>query len=143
MSDPVATCCGMLDPLYVAEKLLHDTTTGPLVDATTVRQITLWLLDGDCGDSSKTIARTALGMPSRGEHPHDHADFGRCLALLERAPGARVALEALAQRSRTWATLAREWDELTAAYEQMIRTTSTRLERWESELNQRLIAGTR
>lgn len=78
-------------------------------------QILLWLAGRDGGLSSECVAFTALGIAGRRDHPHDPADLGRCLRLLETIPAIREGFEErMSAISPTWARLAQAWDELEA-----------------------------
>ena len=54
--------------------------------------------------------------------PHDPSDFGRCYRLLQLAPEWTARLEEVAQAYPAWEPFVREWDKLTAMYEQLIVT---------------------
>lgn len=47
-----------------------------------------WATGDDTGVSSKALCRFMLGLTLRGNyhHPHDQADRGRCMRLLNRVP---------------------------------------------------------
>lgn len=73
-----------------------------------------WLANGETGLSSETMAfwlafNTKNCRPS---HPHDPADFDRCLLLLERAPALRTELHKMALLSPTWERLVARWSDI-------------------------------
>lgn len=73
-----------------------------------------WLANGKTGVSSKTMA-FYLGFDVRPDdcgHPHDPADFNRCLQLLELVPEMRPHLPRMAEISPYWARLVARWDDV-------------------------------
>jgi len=82
-----------------------------------------WLLNGDTGISSKTIFAVLVGATlSKADVPYDSADFGRCYRLLEEFPEWRQRLPEVAAVYPIWGPMVAAWDELTAMYEDGIRT---------------------
>jgi hypothetical protein len=78
-----------------------------------------WLQGPDTGYSSKTICRVAIGdTPEHPSTPMDPSDFGRCHRLLKLFPWMRAKLPAVADGYPAWGPLVREWDTLTALYEE-------------------------
>jgi hypothetical protein len=83
-----------------------------------------WLASDDTGLSSECLARhlaplAGIDVPvgGRGTHyPHDPADFGRCLRLLEAVPELHTHLARAADISRQWAALVARWEELEGLY---------------------------
>lgn len=81
-----------------------------------------WLNGDDTGTSSLTMAGVMFktgkyaGNPSRGSHPLDPADFGRCHRFLEAVPGAREKLAEMKSLSTVWAALVDQWDAITALF---------------------------
>jgi hypothetical protein len=82
-----------------------------------------WLASDDTGMSSRAMAgRLAPLIGERApaswitDHPHDPADFGRCVRLLEAVPGLREHLPAMADVSPVWGRLVAVWGELEALY---------------------------
>lgn len=84
----------------------------------TQQQTIEWLINGEAGVSSKTMAAwLAFGIKKKdGSHPRDPADFNRCLQLLAAAPGLRQKLPQIAKMSPKWAVLAAKWPELEACF---------------------------
>lgn len=73
--------------------------------------ISYWYMYGRTGVSSKTIAQW-LGFGKKMEdrdHPHDPADFNRCLELLHAVPGLREDLPKIAKISKEWGHLVKHW----------------------------------
>lgn len=99
----------MIDPIYPPSSW-------------TVRSVAEWLLSGDTGISSKTIAAIALGIEKKDgfgfDIPYDSADFGRCYRLLKAVPELRDYLPLVAEKCPKWRPLVEIWDELTRLYEQ-------------------------
>ncbi|WP_157639686.1 hypothetical protein [Burkholderia ubonensis] len=79
-----------------------------------------WLANGETGLSSKAMA-FFLGFDIKRKedgkaHPHDPADFNRCLGLLRKAPGLRKKLPAMAKLSKEWKRLVAAWDQIEAVF---------------------------
>lgn len=81
-----------------------------------------WLLSDDTGISSKTILAVMTGsnVSRYSRPPADPSDFGRCYRLLQLFPDWRARLNEVADKFPSWAGLVKEWDELTAMYEEEI-----------------------
>lgn len=87
-----------------------------------------WLLGHDTGISSLTICAVLSGQhsvaaavsrgPFGADVPHDPADFGRCYRLLQAIPEWRGRLGEVAKAHRIWRPFVREWDAMTALYEE-------------------------
>lgn len=75
-----------------------------------------WLATGQRGISSNAIFQHLTGVPATRDgwldHPHDPADFDRCLKLLRAVPELRERLPHMASLSRGWAALVAHWDEI-------------------------------
>ena len=80
------------------------------------KKIINWLANGERGSSSEAIAFQMLGQKqndSRGWcHPHDPADFKRCLKLIFAVPEIRPRLHEMRQHSIYWNALIERWDEV-------------------------------
>ncbi|MEX3764493.1 hypothetical protein [Paraburkholderia phenoliruptrix] len=89
------------------------------------RELGNWLINGNVGVSSKTMAAIALGATttSAGEHgwgvdaPHDPADFGRCYRLVQKVPEIREFFPRIAKKVKPFAGILKHWDELVRLYE--------------------------
>ena len=96
-------------------------------------RLILWLLLGETGVSSETIAYALSGVkvqnlqkahicynvtPCMWDVPHDAADFRRCLRLLEYIPEWRKRLPEVAERFPSWKGIVEHWDELERLYEE-------------------------
>lgn len=97
-------------------------------------RLILWLLLGETGVSSETIAYALsgvkltdleAGLESRRSNlfwrfdvPHDAGDFRRCLLLLEYIPEWRERLPEVAERFPAWKGIVEHWDELEFLYEE-------------------------
>lgn len=82
-----------------------------------------WLLSGDTGISSETIFRVMVGSTApvawgKADIPYDPSDFGRCYRLLQLFPEWRNRLPEVANRFPDWEPFVKEWDSLTALYEE-------------------------
>lgn len=78
-----------------------------------------WLQSRDTGISSEAIVTFMNGVtPNRigGTHPHDPADLGRCIRMLEKFPEYRMRLHEMSEVSEVWAQLVANWDELETLY---------------------------
>lgn len=66
------------------------------------------------GMSSRTMAYWLAfsTIPSDVNHPHDPADFDRCLQLLAAVPALREDLGLMAHLSTEWAALVDRWDDI-------------------------------
>jgi hypothetical protein len=74
-----------------------------------------WFSDGDTGMSSKAIATHMTTGDCDGSYPHDPADLGRCLRLLERFPDWKPRIGEMARYGSVWRAYAEHWDELAAS----------------------------
>lgn len=84
-----------------------------------------WYASDSTGLSSRYMASVlaplaglmGAGTPGTINYPHDPADFGRCLTLLDAAPELRPHLAALANgHGPAWAGLIAAWAELETLY---------------------------
>lgn len=79
-----------------------------------------WLNGRDTGMSSMAIVswmeRDSDVAPTPLSHPHDGADLGRCIRLLDIEPSYRARIGEMALCSPVWARLVARWDELEASY---------------------------
>ena len=81
--------------------------------------IDAWRKTDSVGKSSDFMAATLGGAGVRAyAHPHDPADFGRCVSLLEAAPELRSKLPKMAAQSKVWARLVGAWEELEALWDE-------------------------
>jgi hypothetical protein len=82
---------------------------------------TNWLAFGERGLSSEAIVThltgSAISRWGHGDHPHDPADFRRCVLLLEAVPVAGLTFPTMRDVSREWARLVDAWDEILAELE--------------------------
>ena len=85
-----------------------------------MKKIGNWLVDGDTGLSSESMAAVALGgSPSRVHAPCDPSDFRRCVLFLEQCidPSNRqTLLLQLAHFTKQWHNVAAHWFELYDLY---------------------------
>lgn len=83
-------------------------------DAERAVRFSRWLVAGDTGLSSESIAMHMLGWACRGRYPVDPSDLGRCLRLLEKFPEWQDRIGEMAAYGPEWAEIARRWPELSA-----------------------------
>lgn len=77
-----------------------------------------WLNSRDTGLSSEAIFHfMTLAVPPE-HHPHDPADLGRCLRLLERFPEWKPRMPELAAHDPFWAALLDCWGEIVSSFTQ-------------------------
>ena len=109
--------------------LTQDKNEGPELPIET--QAKTWLAKGETGSSSKalcywlTTKRVKKLIESIDEHcrddlknyPHDPSDFKRCIDFLEAVPGAKDQFEKMKKVSGEWASLVKNWPNLTRLYE--------------------------
>jgi hypothetical protein len=84
-----------------------------------------WITGGDTGISSKTIWAVMMDAVdphgdgfNRYDVPYDPSDFGRCYRLLNHFPEWKLRLGEVAKHFPAWVGLVREWDRLTALFEE-------------------------
>lgn len=85
-----------------------------------------WLEHGERGSSSETMAEVFAGMPlgtitgrfGRGRHPHDPADFRRCLSLLQACPEFtdEQSFNRLKDISPVWKRMVENWQTMADLY---------------------------
>ena len=81
-----------------------------------------WMLSGDTGISSECICGVMTKSKVRDSSPpSDPSDFGRCYRLLQHFPEWKDRMGEVAKKFPEWAALVREWDALTALYEEEIK----------------------
>lgn len=71
-----------------------------------------WAAGWDTGLSSEAIAWHMISGWCGGSYPHDPADLGRCLRLLERFPEWKQRMPEMARYGKVWAALVQHWGEL-------------------------------
>ncbi|QHM71648.1 hypothetical protein [Mixta intestinalis] len=82
-----------------------------------VAEIGQWLVRGDTGLSSETMAAIWLGAKSgRFSFPRDPSDFGRCWRLVEKVPAIRKAFPRICAVYPPIAPYLENWDELSRLY---------------------------
>lgn len=106
--------------IIAAANLIVEAYGRPVMMASPGMGLAAWLSSDDTGLSSKYMA-SVLSDPSRcreNNHPHDPADFGRCLRMLAAAPELRIKLPRLtdAKHGPVWNALAANWPELEQLY---------------------------
>lgn len=78
-----------------------------------------WLAHGERGMSSEAMFEHLTGVKCTRDgswphaskaHPYDPADLRRCRLLLEKVPSLKALLPKMADLSKPWANLARDWD---------------------------------
>lgn len=84
-------------------------------------RIANWLLRGESSVSSKFMAGVALngaGYRSKWQQtaPHDAAEFGRCVQLLQAVPEVRDCFHVLRDVNAVWRLYVDRWEDLTALW---------------------------
>lgn len=106
-------------PLCKAQRVMMGLVPRP----TPVGQAMAWLQGTDTGVSSKTIWSVMTGHPVESYSiPYDPADFGRCYRLLQVMPEWRTRLHLVADKYPRWRPFVDHWDELTALYEEELKS---------------------
>jgi len=76
-----------------------------------------WFLNGEIGESSKTIARCACGIVEKdGAYPLDPDDFNRCLLLMNMLHDKKIVMKRLRMVSPFWSALVDRWSEIEAVF---------------------------
>lgn len=78
-----------------------------------------WFLSNDTGVSSSAIVAVMTGNDSEKDgpdYPHDPADLGRCLRLLELIPEWKPRLPEMAKRGPVWTDLVARWHDLESTF---------------------------
>lgn len=78
-----------------------------------------WMLTGEVGISSETIACHLAGLPRKRRyscHPLDPSDFNRCLLLLKEIPELGPLLPKMKTVSSEWSILVDRWDEVEKSF---------------------------
>lgn len=78
------------------------------------KSVNNWLKTGERGTSSETIVEVLTGLNLTGghrSHPHDSADFRRCVLLLAQVPDFKPRMHEMSAVSPMWAALVECWDE--------------------------------
>lgn len=90
----------------------------PQPDVEYTARLASWFSSDDTGISSQAIAaHMSGGTVDRWGwgHPHDPADLGRCLRLLELFPEWKPRIGEMAKHGPEWAALVARWDEIANA----------------------------
>ncbi len=78
-----------------------------------------WLASGERGISSNSIFTYLTGVNALGDwtqgYPLDPSDFRRCRLLLDQVPELAEQFPRMANASKTWARLVRDWDAICKA----------------------------
>lgn len=84
------------------------------------QKVVYWLATARTGMSSKCLAVTLLnGGPittADKSHPHDPADFERCLTLIQAVPELRERLPIMKDVSKYWSSLIDQWSEVESTF---------------------------
>ena len=107
-----------------AADLIVNEFAKPDVPVTKSMGLLAWLASDRVGLSSKYMAHVMSGgtLGAKYAHPHDPADLGRCLGLLDAVPEFRSKLKMMALESRQWEHLVQEWDGLESLYREEFPT---------------------
>jgi hypothetical protein len=87
-------------------------------------RVIAWLLSNNTGTSSESMVAVFMGVErARGiDYPIDPSDFRRCYRLLQAIPEFRDMLPMMRATCGVWSRLVDHWDELTAMYEEAMKT---------------------
>jgi len=97
------------------------------MNAQNTKEIAEWLVSGETGISSKTMAAIALGAEKgRFDAPYDPSDFSRCYKLVNRVPAICDCFDIIGKRVPVFAGILREWDGLCRLYERDLPTGISR-----------------
>lgn len=89
----------------------------PVVKASEGMGLADWLASDDTGMSSLFMASKLTGMfEAEYAYPHDPADFGRCLRLVEAVPELESKIRDMSQHGKEWAVVAANWHEWAEVY---------------------------
>lgn len=111
-----ATCpmCGEAKRISFASGGHNPPAPGAVADV--AARLASWFSSNDTGISSKAIAAHMtggdVGEGWGGGWPHDPADLGRCLRLLELFPEWKPRIGEMAEHGPGWAGLVARWDEI-------------------------------
>lgn len=103
---------GAADAILAALNFARTTLPALLEELEGLRRSIEWLSGNDTGASSEAIVRHMTLGDCDGSYPHDPADLGRCLRLLEKFPAWKPRIGEMACYSPEWKALASRWDEL-------------------------------
>lgn len=100
-------------------------------DKQTLIDFTKWIISGDTGASSKSLAtHMILGkVKDANDFPRDGSDLGRCLRLLKIFPEWKLRINEMECYSGVWALLVKNWKSLE---EIMIEETGINFDRAKS-----------
>jgi hypothetical protein len=92
------------------------------------QELVEWLAGRDTGLSSRALLaymeRDVVVAAMNGcfglAYPHDPADLGRCVRLMDIEPSYRTRIMEMASVSPQWARLAAHWHELEALYREEV-----------------------
>lgn len=83
------------------------------INQETKNKITEWTVTHDLGLSSICLATKMLGIePKSINHPHDPADFYRCLTLILDVPELRPRLIEMSELCLEWRAIIQSWDQI-------------------------------
>lgn len=95
-----------------AANLICEEYAKPVVRAPKGMGLIEWLASDDTGLSSLFMASKLTGMfKAKYAYPHDPADFGRCLRLVEAVPKLESKIRDMSQHGKEWAVVAANWHE--------------------------------
>ena len=96
----------------------------------TIQKIAEWLIDGDTGQSSLSLASVYLGGREFNKHnlltPSDTGDFKRCRIFLSIIPKEerKPLIDKMAEYSLHWKVARDNWDELEELYKDAQKTAN-------------------
>lgn len=71
------------------------------------------IAEGKTGRSSEALAFNLLSLnTTETSHPHDPADFNRCLRMIYAVPAVKSNLQSMSKVSAYWEALVEHWDQI-------------------------------
>lgn len=97
-------------------KLIKDPNKN-ITPGTTAYILNDWLINGEVGTSSQTIAWKIFGLkkPKSTSHPYDWSDWARCMKLLEKFPEVNN-INQMSAISKEWKNIANNYTQLKDFY---------------------------
>lgn len=103
--------------IILAANNIYQEFAKPVVKASGGMGFAAWLASDDTGMSSLFMASKLTGMfEAEYAYPHDPADFGRCLRLIEAVPELESKIRDMSQHGKEWVVVAAHWYEWAEVY---------------------------
>ncbi len=109
--------------IIAAADLIVDAFAKEHVEVTNDMGLAAWLKSDETGISSEYMAGVLSGdLHTKYGHPHDPADFNRCVKLIKAVPGFRSIIPRMSIKSPQWAAVVENWDRWEKMLEDAIKT---------------------